>query len=96
MLELIKEYYIQLLLITLTTGLIQQYYKYRAVQKGLTALLRNELVKSHREHENKKFMKVHERFNFLEMYNAYKTLGGNDVVTDLWEDLKDLPTEKGE
>lgn len=63
-----------------------------AVNDALKALLRDRIVTSHPILMEKEFVDIYERENLNELYDSYKTLGGNHVVDVLYEELKVLPT----
>lgn len=75
-----------------------QYRKLRkrdaAVGVGMQCLLRAELIRCHKEYSAKGFCPVYARESIIKMYDAYHNLGGNDVITDLKDDVLKLPTEK--
>lgn len=64
-----------------------------AVGIGVQCLLRAELIRCHKEYSAKGFCPVYARESIIRMYDAYHNLGGNDVITDLKEDVLKLPTE---
>ncbi|MCH5271882.1 MAG: hypothetical protein J1E83_14265 [Lachnospiraceae bacterium] len=100
MVEFIIKYWIEALfgLIIASMGvfakiLYAQYLKNRAIGKGVEALLRNEIVETYNKWSERGYCPIYARENAQRMYIPYHALGGNDVATDLLEDLKELPTE---
>ena len=67
--------------------------KDKAIENGLLALLRNELVRRYREYEIKKELSILDKENIEDMYKEYENLGGNGTVKHLVEELLNLPTK---
>ena len=100
MVDFILRYWIEVLFGVVLSGmgiivkiLHGQYVKNKAIGKGVEALLRNGIVQSYNKWSEKGYCPIYARENATRMYEPYHTLGGNDVATDLIEDLKKLPTE---
>ena len=70
-----------------------QHLKNKAIGKGVEALLRNGIVQTYNKWSERVYCPIYARENATMMYEPYHILGGNDVATDLIEDLKGLPTE---
>lgn len=64
-----------------------------AVIDGVQALLRNELITKYNHYAEQQFIPIYGMENVLDMYTAYKALGGNGTAAKLVEALKTLPTE---
>ena len=62
----------------------------KANNKGMMLLLRVKLIEYHQEWTNRGYITTHGIENFLEMYDAYHTLGGNGMVTHLKEEVEKL------
>lgn len=67
--------------------------KYRAMEEGIQALLRESIVDSYRYYKGRGFCEPEERVALAKTYNAYHDLGGNDIATDLFNRVLKLPTE---
>ena len=67
--------------------------KNKAIEEGLVALLRNELVRRYREYEQKGEVSILDKENMEEMFKQYENLGGNGTVKKLMEELFKLPTK---
>lgn len=65
----------------------------KAVEQGVQALLRNELIRRYREYEAKGEITILDKENIEHMYNEYKNLGGNGTVAKMYEDLMNLETK---
>ena len=67
--------------------------KDKAIELGVQALLRNELVRRYREYEAKGEMSILDKENMGAMFEQYKNLGGNGTVKHMMDDLFELPTK---
>ena len=67
--------------------------KQNAIEAGLQALLRNELVRRYREYEIKGELSILDKENIEAMFKQYENLGGNGTVKHLMEELLNLPTK---
>ena len=67
--------------------------KEKAIEEGLQALLRNELVNRYREYETKGELSILDKENIEAMFKQYEILGGNGTVKHLMEELLSLPTK---
>lgn len=65
----------------------------KSLRDGLQCVLRTQIVTMHDEYVNKKkYCPVYVRETVSKAYHAYEKLGGNDVATDLYNDILRLPT----
>lgn len=71
----------------------EQEQKNTAIEEGVQALLRNELVKSYREYKTKGELTILDEENIRAMFEQYKNLGGNGTVKHLMDELFELPTK---
>ena len=62
-----------------------------ANSKGTMLLLRVQLIEYHEEWVERGYVTKHGIQNFIEMYEAYHSLGGNGMVTHLLEEVNELP-----
>lgn len=70
--------------------------KIRAMQQGMVSLLRAEILRSYEKYTERGFCPLYAREALAREYKAYHDLGGNDVATDLYHQVCELPTEKKE
>lgn len=77
----------------LTTKLKGVKKKDKAIEEGVQALLRNELVRRYREYETKQEMSILDKENVEAMFRQYENLGGNGTVKKMYEELLELPTK---
>lgn len=64
-----------------------------AIEQGVQALLRNEIIRRYREFESKGEISILDKENLEEMFEQYKNLGGNGTVKKMMDDLLDLKTK---
>jgi len=80
-------------------GLWQAYQKLHkkniAIQNGVQALLRAQIIQVYNKYMERGYLPIYERENIDELCKQYKALGGNGVITGLIEKLNELPTERG-
>lgn len=67
--------------------------KEEAIELGVQALLRNELIRRYREYEEKGQVSILDKENMEAMFEQYKNLGGNGTVKHMMDELLDLPTK---
>lgn len=67
--------------------------KEKAIEEGVQALLRNELVREYREYKAKGELSILDKENISAMFEQYKNLGGNGTVKHLIDELMELPTK---
>lgn len=95
--QIIINYCIPLILGTvigfISTKLKKNKSKEQAIELGVQALLRNELVRRYREYEAKGEMSILDKENMEAMFKQYKNLGGNGTVKHMMDDLFELPTK---
>lgn len=96
-LQIILNYIVPLALGTLigflSTKLKNTKKKDKAIEEGVQALLRNELVRRYREYETKQEMSILDKENVEAMFKQYENLGGNGTVKKMYEELLELPTK---
>lgn len=64
-----------------------------AIEQGVQALLRNEIIRRYREFESKGEISILDQENLDEMFEQYKNLGGNGTVKKMMNDLYELKTK---
>ena len=67
--------------------------KDEAIELGVQALLRNEIIRRYREFESKGEISILDQENLNEMFTQYKNLGGNGTVKKMMNDLYELKTK---
>jgi hypothetical protein len=66
--------------------------KNKAVAKGLEALLRDRIIDCYNKYEKKGTCPIYAKENVERLYIPYHELGGNDVATELVEQLLGMPS----
>lgn len=61
-----------------------------ANSKGTMLLLKVQLIEYHEKWIRRGYITKHGLENFIEMYKAYRQLGGNGMVTHLREEIEEL------
>ena len=69
----------------------QQSERQKAMENGVQALLRNELIRRYREYESKGEISILDKENVEHMFAEYRNLGGNGTVAKMYEELLELP-----
>lgn len=64
-----------------------------AVENGVKALLRNALLQEYRKYKTIGEIPILDKENFEHMYKEYHALGGNDIGTQMYEEIKKLKTK---
>lgn len=65
--------------------------KYGAMQDGLQSLLRAEIIRQHEKSTERGYCPIYAKDALRRVYEAYHALGGNGVMTDLYNDVMQLP-----
>jgi len=65
----------------------------RALENGVQCLLRGELIRDYKEYSHKGYCPIYGKEAVKRAYTAYHALGGNDVVTEMYEKMLKMPTE---
>lgn len=66
-------------------------HKEQSIERGVQALLRNELIRRYREYEVKGEISILDKENIEHLFNEYKNLGGNGTVAQMYEEMLNLP-----
>ncbi len=81
----------------LATGLItyarMKNKRNSALEDGVQCLLRGKIIDMHEKYIERHYCPVYAKESLKRTYTAYHTLGGNDVATQLYQELLTLPTE---
>lgn len=64
-----------------------------AMEDGLQCLLRAEIIRMHDKYIPRRYCPIYAKEALKRAYKAYHALGGNDVATQLYNELMELPTE---
>lgn len=101
MMTFMMEYWIEFAftaIIAILSGVVRyMYVSFRAMKLGMQAILRNDIIDVYNKcvsRDPKPYIRLYEISNVEAMYTQYHALGGNGTVTNLYNDLLALPTEK--
>ena len=94
--EFILKYWVEVLLTsvcafvsftykTIKNRFEEQDTKRKAIENGVQALLRNELIKNFREHKIEGSITLLDKENMDHMFTEYFNLGGNGMMKDIYE-----------
>ena len=65
--------------------------KRQALENGVQALLRNELVKNFREYKIKNEVTLLDKENMDHMFTEYFNLGGNGMMKEVYDEFQKIP-----
>lgn len=65
--------------------------KHKAVENGVQSLLRAEIIRQNEKWVERGYCPVYAKDAVRREYEAYHALGGNGVITDLYNDILELP-----
>lgn len=100
--EFIIKYWVEVLLTVICSFVGFTYKKIRhrfeeqdkkreAIERGVQALLRNELIQRFREYKLVGEMTLLDKENMDHMFTEYFNLGGNGMMREVYEEFKDIP-----
>lgn len=95
----LEEHWVTVISILIELGLLKYLFNflkaYRAREsarnQAIRSLLRTEIINICNKAEEKKYLPIYNLENINEMYKAYKELGGNGAITDLYIQVKGYP-----
>ena len=65
-----------------------------AIAIGVQSLLRESIVNSYNKYHDRGYCPIYAKESIKKAYNAYATLGGNDVAESLYKKILDMKEEK--
>ena len=71
----------------------ERIFNFNAVLSGLKCLLRADMLRIYYKHSAENSIRQHERENFESEYKAYKALGGNSFIDDIYQEVKKWEVE---
>lgn len=75
--------------------LAEEKKKNDAIMQGIQSLLRQSIIDAHSKYSDRGYCPIYAKESLKRVYKAYHDLGGNDVATELYEELLEMPV-KGE
>ena len=91
MLDIIIKYWLEILLTTLTSGIVYVFKEYIVLKNGLKALLRNEIVRIYETYSKLGYCPSYMKENVNEIYVNYHKLKGNGMATSMIDEINKLP-----
>ena len=64
-----------------------------AIKNGLQCLLRAEIIRSYDKYKEREKMPLYAKEAITRAYTAYHALGGNDVATELYHEMIEMPID---
>ena len=61
-----------------------------ALKNGMQSLLRNNIIDAHDKYTKKRYCPIYAKESLTKTYEAYHSLGGNGVITKLYNDIMAL------
>ena len=71
-----------------------EHVKNNAVADGVQALLRQGIIDNYNKYAERGCCPIYAKDAIEKAYAAYHNLGGNGTITKLWEEIKNMPTER--
>lgn len=69
--------------------------KQKALADGVEALLRESIVSSYNKYAEAGYAPIYAKESIKRSYACYHTLGGNDVATELYHKILEMPEKRG-
>lgn len=97
--DLLEANWITIVTLIVQCGIVKYLYgflkDYRARDtardKAIRSLLRTQIITIYHNAEKKGFLPIYNLENIDDMYTAYKALGGNGAITELYNQVKTYP-----
>lgn len=67
----------------------------QAIAEGVQCLLRRAIIEDHGKCRDRGYCPIPEKENIKKEYEAYHKLGGNDVASELYNEVLKMPVEEG-
>lgn len=98
MTEFITQYWLAFLFGGISGGigfsLKSVYRKFHALEMGMQAVLRDRIIEQYSKWIDREYIPIYAIENVEAMYKEYHALGGNGTITQLMEELRELPKRK--
>lgn len=76
---------------TISVQLKLERAKNEAIAAGIQSLLRESIVGNYNKYTDKGFCPIYAKESIKKVYTAYHDLGGNDVATQLYRKILEMP-----
>ena len=70
---------------------VERETKAEALHEGMRSVLRAEIISMYYKSEAQGYIAIYNLENLTDMYSAYKTLGGNGAITEIYHKALALP-----
>lgn len=81
--------------VTILGGILVYVYRHiRALQRGVQALLRAQMVDNYQHYHGKGYAPLYARESFENLWRNYEALGANGVFSDIHNKFMALPTHE--
>ena len=67
--------------------------KNEAIAAGVQSLLRESIVENYNKYSEKGYCPIYAKESMKKLYQSYHDLGGNDVATELYKAMLEMPAE---
>ena len=71
----------------------EEHDKNAAIAEGVQSLLRENIVSNYNRYLDRGYCPIYAKESIKKVYKAYSDLDGNDVATELYKHLLEMPTE---
>lgn len=78
---------------TVLKRLQEEKQRNEAIAEGVQSLLRESIVNSYNKYQDKGFCPIYAKESIRKVYLAYHNLGGNDVATNLYNNVLNMKEE---
>lgn len=78
---------------TILKKLQEEKSRNEAIAEGVQSLLRESIVNSYNKYQDKGFCPIYAKESIRKVYLAYHNLGGNDVATNLYNNVLNMKEE---
>ena len=75
-------------LVTVVVGIRKMIKWCKNITEGERCHLRSDMLHTYYRHKNEKRIRQYERENFDKLFKAYKALGGNSFIDDVYKEVK--------
>lgn len=75
------------------TFITMLFVKMKSIRTGLQCLLRAEIIRCYDKYTERGSCPLYAKEALTREYKSYHALGGNDVATELYNELMELPTD---
>lgn len=93
MLNIIIEYWLEFLLVSLSSTIVCVLRQYKGLRSGMISLLKNEIIRTYEKYIKLGYCPSYMKENIEEMYDSYHKLGGKGMITTMVNEIYKLPSD---